>query len=296
MQAASKLALGSVQFGLDYGVTHSGGRVPDADIFHILDLAAAAGIDTIDTAAAYGDAEAALGRVRAGNRFRIITKTIPAKLGTPGALMLNAVEERFRQSLKLLDVPSVDTVLVHAPNDLHAPGGESLWRFLQLCKDEGLARRIGVSIYDETDLTTLRFPCEPDVVQLPLNVLDQRLLRSGFLARLRDGGAAIHIRSVFLQGLLLTQPADLPKQLRHLQSDIARWSAACGEVEVSPVAAALHFAMSAPGVERVVVGVHSLAHLREIIAASVENVPEIDWPSLAVKDPRTVDPRFWPKE
>jgi aryl-alcohol dehydrogenase-like predicted oxidoreductase len=291
----SRLALGTVQFGLDYGVTHGGGRVPGTEIGKILAVAQSAGIDTLDTAAGYGDAEDMLGSVEAGLSFRIITKTIASGTATISDPDIDRIEARFLQSLEKLAIPSVDSVLSHAVGDLLAPSGDKLWKRMQGWRAQGLVKRIGVSVYNtaETDAVLARF--SPDLVQLPLNVLDQRLLRNGTIERLASCGVAIHVRSIFLQGLLLQNPVDCPVRLSRTLPLLKRWWSICHDQDVSPLAVALRFGLDIPGIERIVVGVHSAAHLREIISATQASVTGIDWPALAAQDSEAVDPRRWPK-
>ncbi len=293
--ANGKLALGTVQFGLNYGVTHGGGRVPEAEVRAILARAKTAGIDTLDTAAAYGDAESVLGTVAVAQSFRIITKTQP--FGPVAATQpdLARIEARFFQSLETLAIPAVDGVLVHAVDDLLGPEGERLWQRMESWRSQGLVRRIGVSIYDRADLDAVLARFAPDLVQLPLNVLDQRLLRDGTIARLAARGIAIHARSLFLQGLLLQAPAECPPHLARLLPDLERWWTHCAQHGVSPLAAAIRFGLACQEIEKIVVGVHSTAHLDAIITAAHSDATTLDWPSLATQDSEAVDPRRWPK-
>jgi aryl-alcohol dehydrogenase-like predicted oxidoreductase len=295
MAASSRLALGTVQFGLDYGVTHGGGRVPEAEVRAILARARAAGIGTLDTAAAYGDAEEILGRVEAGRSFRIVTKTLPIAAAGGGAGAVARITARFQGSLEKLAVASVDGVLVHAASDLLSPAGEQLWKQLEVWRSQGLVRRIGVSVYDraEIDAVLARFP--PDLVQLPLNALDQRLLLDGTIDRLAGRGIAIHARSLFLQGLLLQPPEQCPPHLAAAKPFLDRWWTACRQHSVAPLTAAVRFGLAAPGIEKLLVGVHSTAHLDAIIKASQADCPDLDWNALAAHDGDAVDPRRWPK-
>ncbi len=291
----SRLALGTVQFGLDYGVTHGGGRVQETEISKILAVAQSAGIDTLDTAAGYGDAEDMLGSVEAGQSFRIITKTIASGTATISDPDIDRIEARFLQSLEKLAIPSVDSVLSHAVGDLLAPTGDKLWKRMQGWRAQGLVKRIGVSVYNtaETDAVLARF--SPELVQLPLNVLDQRLLRNGTIERLASCGVAIHVRSIFLQGLLLQNPVDCPARLSRTLPLLERWWSMCRDRGVPPLAAALRFGLDIKGIERIVVGVHTAAHLRETITATQVSGTSLDWPALAAHDLEAVDPRRWPK-
>jgi aryl-alcohol dehydrogenase-like predicted oxidoreductase len=291
----SRLALGTVQFGLDYGVTHGGGRVSESEIRSILAVAREAGIDTLDTAAGYGDAEDALGRVKSGQSFRIITKTISSGAASISDPDIDRIEARFLQSLEKLAIPSVDSVLVHAVADLLAPAGDKLWTRIQSWRAQGLVRRIGVSVYDRAEIDAVLARFSPDLVQLPLNVLDQRLLRDGTIGRLANRRIAVHVRSIFLQGLLLQNPADTPARLSRTLPMLQHWWSMCRDQGVPPLAAAIRFGLDIKGIERIVIGVHAAAHLREIISATQMSGACLDWDVLAAHDPESVDPRRWPK-
>ncbi len=293
--AVGKLALGTVQFGLAYGVTHGGGRVPESELRAILAKAKSAGIDTLDTAAAYGDAEDALGKVVAAQSFRIITKTQPFGPEDSSPADVARIEARFFRSLETLAVPAIESVLVHTIDDLLGAQGERLWHRMESWRSQGLVRRIGVSIYDSAGLNAVLARFVPGIVQLPLNVLDQRLLRDGSIARLARRGIAVHARSLFLQGLLLQHPGQCPAHLARLLPDLERWWARCADHGIPPLAAALRFGLECPEIEKIVVGVHTTAHLDAIISAAQTDAASLDWPSLAAQDSEALDPRRWPK-
>jgi hypothetical protein len=282
---AARLALGTVQFGLNYGATQAARKVPEDEAGRILALANEAGIDTLDTAARYGDAESVLGRAGAGRGFRIITKTAAG-----GAA---AADRGFRESLDRLRVGMVDGVLVHAVGDLASDAGPKLWSTMQAWKRDGLARRIGVSVYDRADIDAVMARFVPDIIQLPLSALDQRLLADGSLQRLARANVAVHIRSVFLQGLMLQDPSAAPPHMTRTVPHLLRWWSACRAAGATPLGAALGFALGLPGVERVIVGVHGVSHLREILDVVDAPRVELDWPALAVVDAEAIDPRRW---
>ncbi len=272
------LGLGTVQFGQAYGVSNPRGQVPKADVAAILDRAAKAGMRLLDTAANYGEAEAVLAGFDLA-AFRIVTKTASLKNG------LDAVIARARQSAARL---KADTLLVHAAADL-ADG--TLWPALQKLKSEGVFRRIGISAYVADDPAALAARFKPDVVQLPFSVLDQRLLQDGTLAQLKAMGVEIHARSLFLQGLLLMET--LPEKLRSAAPELARVRAAIKAAGATPLAAALGFVLARPEIDVGLVGVTNLAELEEILAAARRLLPDLDWPSLALKDERVLTPSLW---
>ena len=293
---SARLALGSVQFGLPYGITHAGGRVAEDEVGAILTDARAAGIDLLDTAAAYGDSEAVLGRRPEARSFAVITKTLPLRRSAIGPAEIDAVARAFDASLARLGRDHVEGLLVHDAGDLLAPGGAALWAMLEARRTAGQVRRLGVSVYDraELDAVSARFPLA--LVQLPLNALDQRLDRDGTLARVAANGIAVHVRSAFLQGLLLGSPvgdpAAVPPGPAAAAPFLRRWHAAVTAAGTTAEAAALAYAATRPGVERVVIGVHSRSHLAAAVAAFGAR-PALDWAALACDDPDVVDPRRW---
>jgi aryl-alcohol dehydrogenase-like predicted oxidoreductase len=290
--SAARLALGTVQIGLAYGVSH-GGQVAADEAGRILALARSHGIDLIDTAAAYGDSEAVLGTLPDSQDFGVVTKTIPLRKPVLDAGDVARVADGLARSLARLRRDRVDVVLVHDAGDLLAQGGDRLWAALEAARDRGQVGRIGVSVYDGTEADAVRARFPVTVVQLPLSALDQRPATDGTLDRLAAAGIEVHVRSVFLQGLLLISETEVPDRLAAARPMLARWRAACEAAGASPVAAALAYPASLASVARIVVGVHSTAPLAEIVAG-LEAAPTLDWGRLACHDPAVVDPRCWP--
>lgn len=273
-----KLGIGTVQFGQAYGVSNTHGQVSREDAAAILARAAQAGIRLLDTAANYGEAENVLATLETDS-FRIATKTISGKNGA------DAVVARARQSAETL---SADTLLVHAAADLK---DAALWPALQQLKAEGVFRRIGISAYVSDDPLTLAQTFKPDVMQLPFSVLDQRLLKSGVLDRLKRLGVEIHARSVFLQGLLFLNA--LPEKLRHAALELSITKAAIAASGATPLQAALAFVLSRPEIDVALVGVTSVGELDEIVMAAAGPLPHLDWSSLALTDETVLTPSLW---
>jgi aryl-alcohol dehydrogenase-like predicted oxidoreductase len=293
MERRNRLALGTVQFGLAYGVSHDGGRVPLQEARTIVELAAQGGVDMLDTAAAYGDSEEVLGEIAgADSPFAVVTKTMPIRAERIDQAAVDRVEATFRQSLRRLRRDSVYGLLVHDPRDILNPGGERLWARLEALRDQGLAKKIGVSAYDGADIVAAigRFPVA--IMQAPLSVFDQRLLIEGTLARVAASGVEVHTRSLLLQGLLLMTPETAKARLPRVAERLGAWRRALAEVGVSPLAAALGFALGQPAIDRIVIGVHSAAHLAECLAAA-GHAFSFDYARFACDDLDVIDPRRW---
>jgi aryl-alcohol dehydrogenase-like predicted oxidoreductase len=276
-----KLGLGTVQFGQAYGVSNTHGQVSRKEAAAILDQAAKAGIRLLDTAANYGEAESILTALDT-SPFRVVTKTINLSHG------LERVIARARQSAQTL---KADTLLVHAANDLKGKDGDALWSALRGLKDEGIFRKIGISVYVADDPAALAERFRPDVMQLPFSLLDQRLLLNGTLTRLQALGVEIHARSLFLQGLLFLE--ELPQKLRHATPHLAHVRKSLKDGNITPLAAALGFVLAQREIAFGLVGVTSAAELNEIITAAKQPLPPLDWSSFALEDELVLTPSLW---
>ena len=295
--AAARIGLGTAQLGLDYGVTNSAGRVPEAEARAILDLAAASGMDTIDTAHLYGDSEAVLGRCAPAAALRIVTKT-PKFGGSPPGAAASRLRAAFSQSLRRLGRETVYALLLHDPADLGGPNGSALWNAMAALKDEGLVEKIGVSVYDGAEIDALLGAYPLDLVQLPWNVLDTRLVQGGQLARLRDCGVEVHARSLFLQGLLLQPPGRIPDRFAPVRSAVAALHAAFEGEGLTPLEGLLGLAFQRPEIDRFICGVAAADELHAIVSAAEtgQRVQQrLRLPIMEPLDPLYLNPARWPE-
>lgn len=288
---SSRLALGTVQFGLRYGIANQAGRVSRKDTAAILAHARAAGWDTLDTAAAYGECERRLGEIGVAP-WRVVSKLPPApeQVGD----LSKWVRESVQQSLQCLRIPKMHALLVHHSRALLCPLGEALYAAMLEVKKEGWVEKIGVSIYGPAELDALWPNFRLDIVQGPFNILDRRLATSGWLTRLRVSGTEVHTRSTFLQGLLLMTRAGRPPQFDRWRGLWNKWGSWLDERHLTPLQACLGFALSHDEIDRVLVGVDSTLQLQEIIADST--VARLSPPEeLTSEDPDLIDPSRWGK-
>jgi aryl-alcohol dehydrogenase-like predicted oxidoreductase len=284
----ARLGLGTVQFGQAYGISNAHGQVSPEDARTILYRAARAGLKTLDTAAAYGNAEAVLGGLSDATRpYRIATKTISLKNG------LDAVVARARQSVTTLGRRPVDLLLVHSAGDLSLPDGPALWKALLALRDEGLFGGIGISAYVADDPAALARKFRPAAMQVPVSLLDQRLVRSGALAAMKSMGVEIHARSLFLQGLLFLPEDKIPPKLAVAAPHLRNLRAAFAEAGTTPLAAALAFALGRSEIDVAVVGVTSVPEFDEIVVAARQSAPSFDWASCALDDEIVLTPSLW---
>jgi aryl-alcohol dehydrogenase-like predicted oxidoreductase len=260
----NRLALGTVQFGQRYGVANVSGQPDVETAAAIIELAGQEGIDTLDTAAAYGSSETCLGEVGVSG-WRVITKLPPLPDDVPS--VSRWADAQLRGSLQRLRVARLEALLLHRPADLLGARGAQLVAALEKFKSGGWVHSLGISIYDPCELDAIWPVWRPEFLQAPCNVLDRRLVRSGWLAKLSEHGVRVHVRSLFLQGLLLMSAAQRPACFVRWQRLLNRWLSWCSEHGTTPLYAALAFGEALPGVERLVVGVDSIPQLRQILAA-----------------------------
>lgn len=281
------LSLGTAQLGMHYGVSNSAGRPGPEQAATLLRGAVEAGLYSLDTAPAYGDSEQVIGAaLPADAPIRIVTKSLAG--GDPDETV-----RRFHRSLADLGRDSVHGLLVHDVADLQGPRGAELGRRLLALREQGLVGKLGVSVYEPAALDAARRALPVELVQLPLNVLDQRFLADHAIERLAADGVEVHVRSIFLQGLLLMEPSALPLGLARAEPHLHAFRQRCESAGVAPLAGALGFAAGVEGLRSVIVGINSPAELEGCLAATRE-LPELDYADLAVGDPAIIDPRTWP--
>lgn len=285
----TELIVGTAQFGAAYGITNAAGRLDDREVSAILGVAAEGGVTMFDTAPDYGDAQERLGRLNVHPGARYVSKF---SLPPEGDVPPNRI---YGDTLATLGVGSLHGLLFHKPADLRDPRAATIWRQMREARDAGTITRIGASIYDADDLAvvTTTFP-GLDLIQLPGSIVDRRLLDSREVRALHDGGVEIHVRSAYLQGLLLLDPAELPGHVSALREPVVALRAAASAAGTSVAAILLAYLARHPVVDSVLVGATSASELDETLvawssAAGVDH-PFPD-PALPVA---VVDPRRWP--
>jgi aryl-alcohol dehydrogenase-like predicted oxidoreductase len=290
-----KLALGTVQFGLDYGISNSQGQSSRAEVSEILQLAQQEGIDLLDTAPGYGDAEAIVGEaISTLPNMNVMTK-VSALTENPSEIIGSSVEEAFNKSCERLGRNSLYCLMVHRCQDLLGPNGPALADAMVSLKNQGRVERIGISTHDvdQAKLVARRFPI--DLVQMPLNVLDQRLLSSTVFEDFQRANIELHVRSVFLQGVLLMSPAELPDFLNPLTETLVAFHAMLKLTGLSMLAGALAFARQQEALSRIIVGVASKRQLEGLLTAysEAENC-EVDFSEFARQEEILINPGKWP--
>ncbi len=274
---------------MDYGVANVRGKVPKAEVSEIVRMAQSSGMNTLDTAASYGDSELRLGEVGVVD-WRIVSKIPPLPNGAEADTWVRRTVER---SLLNLRVSALDGLLLHRHSDLGGKYGERLYRTMLSIKKEGLVKKIGVSVYGPGDLDSSCGRFALDLVQAPLNLIDRRLVTSGWLSRLKREGIEVHVRSPFLQGLLLMRSEDRPRKFRPWSGLWKRWDDWQRQHSaLSSVSACLAYPLAFEEVDRVVIGVDSVTQLEHITAAE-RTLTHDSIPDISCDDEQLVNPANW---
>ncbi|MDP3646365.1 MAG: aldo/keto reductase [bacterium] len=299
-----KLVLGTVQLGMRYGLNNSTGQPDDKESFAILDAALSHGIEVFDTAWAYGTAEDVLGKwIKSrdvGKKIRVISKMKPHILDEypTGTNVTDIVRSEIEKSLGRLGIGHLDGYLLHMPEYIYK---DDVVVGLQKAKEAGLVKNIGVSIYDEPEaLSALELGM--DYIQVPYNILDQRLDTTDFFQEAKERGTKVFARSPFLQGLLLRDPERLPPHLSGARQILEHFIAIIRRYNISQLEASLLFSHLHCPADHIVFGVKTRSQLDEIIAIidrapSIKNAPWITEIVDAFKhtDRSIVNPRLWKK-
>lgn len=284
----NKIAIGTAQFGMVYGITNSRGKIPASEVGDILERASAALTELIiDTSPRYGDSEQIIGRLlqERGLRATLVTKTPRSA---------DQIISTFVASLDRLRVDKVYGVIDHNAQTLLSEDGDKAFKALDRLRKDRCVTKIGASVYNASQIETLLDRYSVDLIQVPLNILDQRLIDSGHLRRVKDRGLELHARSVFLQGVLLNPPPEVDSRLQRLGSPVRALHDAARARSLSPLQAALGFVLGRPEVDRAVIGVTSLAEFEEVLAAAAPLT--IPFPRrFGLTDPDLLDPRSWPE-
>ena len=278
-----KIVLGTVQFGLDYGISNDTGKTSSEEVSKILDTAYNHGIDILDTAQEYGDSESVLG-LHHGNRFKIITKINPI------AGDKRSAEQLLQQSLQRLNLDKLYGTLFHSASSARQNPRTVLE--LKKLQEQGIIEKVGYSVYTPDELNELiKLYGRPDIIQIPYNLLDRRF--EEIAQDLHNKGVEIHTRSTFLQGLFFMNPMGLSEFFNPVKGYLMALQDNFDNSQ-SMAAALLNWVIDKSFIDKVVIGVNTKSQLESNIkgleSSSMSNLPE--WISLPNE---TLMPNLWPK-
>lgn len=263
----NKLCLGTVQFGMNYGINNQIGQPLRQAVFEMIDYAKENGVQYLDTAAAYGEAEEILGMYPGGlSDVGLISKLRPNLMATTAISQVKPVlRDQVCRSLKKLGVAKLDGFLLHTPADFY---NEAVMEAMQECRDEGIVGHIGVSIYETQHALDVVSSGIVDYIQIPYNVFDQRLDQTEFFSIAKRNKVTVFGRSAFLQGLLLMNDDGLPTHLAQAKGYLQQFDEIIAQYGFSRQEAAFLFSYQHPGIDYVVFGVETMEQLKENIAMS----------------------------
>ncbi len=279
-----KIALGTVQWGMKYGISNKSEIPNDLALKNIFKNANMAGIELLDTASSYGNVENRIGQLSL-NQFDIISKINT----NPNCKSISA---QIRGSLKALNLDKLYGVLFHDSNDLIQ--NKTLWDQLIQNKKEGKVEKIGYSLYEPEQLDRLLdFEIFPDLIQLPYNIFDRKF--EPYFPLLKEKGVEIHIRSIFLQGLLFKKSIDLPSSLKKLKPAIDQLQSISKKFNKNILSICLGYVLQKELIDYCILGIDNESQLLEIVntnkECSEELIEEIEKIFISSKD--LLNPSTW---
>ena len=284
---SNKIAIGTVQFGLDYGIANQNGKVNANQIQSILDFAHEKGINILDTAKAYGNSEKSI-----GNYLKLTEKTwyIITKISDSDK---NLIEQIQDSKEKLTVMPTI--ILAHSVNLFLDPIFQLK---LQETKDKELVHSIGVSLYSEEEINqVLESELKPDVIQLPMNILDTRLYRCGVLSKLFDREIEIHVRSAFLQGLFYLSKAELEDGFKDVIPYLEKLKSISADIGLTLSELSLLWLVSLKEVSKVIIGVDNVNQLKNHLDTLKKNIDSSVFEealSIYYENENILNPSLWP--
>ena len=278
-ESYSCVTLGTAQFGMNYGITNRTGRPKDSEIASILDTAIRAGVTCLDSARAYGDSELRIGQILPDsikNFIKIVSKLTPMGNLLDDALeheVYSNVDASVFQSCRDLRRDHVDIMMFHRSTDMFRWKGAAITR-LEHHLNEGVIRALGVSVYSPEEAIKCIQDDRITHLQIPFNILDSRWLNGKFedaLSRRQD--VRVHVRSVFLQGLLINHEDAWPYWFSHRSELVKRIEKMVNELlRRSKTDLCIAYVRSFPWVTSLVLGVETQSQLLELLSCTSEPV------------------------
>lgn len=292
----SKLILGTVQFGLDYGINNSEGKPSFDEVIKILDGAAESGIEELDTAEVYGDAHRIIGAYHkiSDNVFKIITKFNSNQTELP-----SSITERIEKHMDDLHIPSIEGFMYHSFNDYKDFFPQHQFDILHL-KSIGKIKSIGVSLHSNEELLNVVENPDIDFIQLPFNLLDNSNQRREALIHAKKNGKKIHVRSVFLQGLFFKNPELLTGNLTMLKKYLKQIQKFTDASDYSIEEIAFNYAYHQQYIDKIAFGVQTLEQLNANLKMLTDNPNDFNGlfnkiETIHVEEVSLLNPASWQK-
>ena len=285
----NKFSLGTANFGKIYGKGVGNVKVPPNEIKKILRYLKINKLNFLDTALIYKN-EKILKKENLKN-WKITTK-LPKIITKKNSNIKKIVTNYIESFLKKIKSKNFYGLLLHDTSDLFNSQSDTLYKILISLKKKKIIKKIGVSVYDPKELDILLKKYKIDIVQLPLNVLDRRFAKLGYLKKLKSLGIEIHARSIFLQGLLILKEEEMPLRFKKWKKTWNEWNVWIKKNKVSKLEACISYVKSIPEVDKIVVGVNNVIQLREIISVFKKN-KKINFKKNFNYTRKLINPRSW---
>ena len=284
-----KIILGSANYEQAYGVKRN--IIKKYEIRKLFKFAFRNKIKTIDTSPLYNKSEKIIGSLN-NNRFKIISKIPKTPRNIKKKNIKKWLKHNAKDSLKNLKIKKFDCLLLHNADILLSKNGDEIYKSLKNMKEISMTRKIGISIYDFNQLNKILKRFKFDLIQAPLNILDQRLIQTGWLKELKKRKIEVHARSIFLQGILLLKHNQLPKKLKQLNKNWIKWEAWLKKNKLSPLQACLSFVFNQHQLDGIVLGFNNTKQLKQILKLKKVK-SNLSLPVLNIKNKKLIDPRTW---
>jgi len=287
-----KFVLGSAQFGDKYGINNSNASKSKKNSFKILKYAKFSGINTIDLADKYKSYKNIF------NNFELKNWKVSMKISDKIVNSYSSKDEFenfFFKTLIHLHKKKIEYIFFHNSLDLKKKNGKKIFSYLINLKKRSLVGKIGVSIYSPRELDKVLKNFKFDVIQLPLNIFDQRFCQNKVIKKLQNKKIEVHARSIFLQGLLLSNKKKIKKKYFKNNNSLNKWFNYLKKNKKNAVAECLNFILKKKFVNKIVFGVNKLEHLKLILKKINSKINMKDLDKFRNHDIKLIDPRKWKK-
>lgn len=279
------LCLGTVQFGMKYGINNTLGQPSEEEVFEMLDTAIQNGIHVLDTARAYGTAEIILGNYfeyrKNIDSVKIISKLRPNVIEENDTDIYSVVRKEFEETLSRLHTSHLDGYLLHTSQYIY---NSQIMKSIKKLKEEHLVAHIGVSIYELQEGCAALETEGVDYIQLPYSILDQRGIQECFIQRAKENGVTVFTRSAFLQGLFMMQRKDIPAHMAHAVPWLDKFERLLDKYSIDKATALIQFVKQEKDIDYLVFGVDT----REQLLQDIDIFRNRDVPEQLIKELKEV--------
>jgi aryl-alcohol dehydrogenase-like predicted oxidoreductase len=285
-----RFVLGTANLADNYGINNSN-IIKNSSFKKIFLFLKKNRIFFIDTAYSYKNAEKNLSKFNLKN-FEIISKLPVLQSRKNMDKVENRIINYVYKTLKNLKINHFYALLIHNTKDLKGKEGEKIFNTLRLLKKNGVIKKIGFSIYSPNELDKYFFKFKPDLVQGPLNIFDQRMLRSGWIKRLNNKSVEFHARSIFLQGLLLKKSKLIPKKFQKFYRIFDKYHSWLRKNNINSFEACLSFVFSIKIVDKIILGIDNVDQLNQIINTKLIK-KKLNFKQLNCFNNKLINPSTW---